>query len=48
MVIIVLALAAAVPPPFSGLDTLPSMGAVAIALGIILENTLVVGFRAFR
>jgi hypothetical protein len=29
-------------PPFSGLDTLPALGAVAIALGIILEDVLVV------
>lgn len=29
-------------PPFSGLDTLPALGAVAIALGIILEDLLVV------
>jgi hypothetical protein len=34
---------AALSPPFSGLDTIPSMGAVAIALGIILEDMLVVG-----
>ena len=33
-----LAVAAAVAPPFSGLDTLPSMGAIAVALAIILED----------
>ena len=38
-----LAVAAALAPPFSGLDTLPSTGAVVIALGIILEDMLVVG-----
>ncbi len=42
MVIAGLAVAAALAPPFSGLDTLPSMGAVVISLGIILEDMLVV------
>ncbi len=42
-VFIGLAVAAAVAPPFSGLDTLPSLGAVVVALGIILEDILVVG-----
>jgi hypothetical protein len=36
-----LAVAAAIAPPFSGLDTLPSIGAVAIALAIILEDVVV-------
>lgn len=40
-VVFVLALAAFVAPPFSGLDTLPSLGAVAIALSIILEDALI-------
>ena len=35
------AVAAAVAPPFSGLDTLPALGAVAIALSIILEDVVV-------
>ena len=37
------AVAAAVAPPFSGLDTLPALGAVAIALSIILEDVVVLG-----
>jgi hypothetical protein len=36
-----LAVAAALAPPFSGLDTLPAMGAVAIALAIIFEDIVV-------
>jgi hypothetical protein len=36
-----LAVAAAVAPPFSGLDTLPSMGAIAIALSIILGDIVI-------
>lgn len=36
-----LATAAALAPPFSGLDTLPSLGAVVIALAIILEDAVV-------
>lgn len=35
------ALASALAPPFSGLDTIPAMGAVAIALAIILEDAVV-------
>lgn len=35
-----LATTAAIAPPFSGLDTLPSLGAVAIALAIILEDAV--------
>jgi len=36
-----LAIAAALAPPFSGLDTLPSLAAVAVALAIILEDVVV-------
>ena len=36
------ALGAFVAPPFSGLDTLPAMGAVIIALGIMLEDILLI------
>jgi hypothetical protein len=36
-----LAIGAAIAPPFSGLDTLPSAGAVAVALAIILEDVVV-------
>lgn len=39
---IVFALAAALAPPFSGLDTLPALGAVFLALGIILGDVLAV------
>lgn len=41
LLILALALAAALSPPFSGLDTIPSMGAVTIALAIILEDAVV-------
>jgi hypothetical protein len=37
-----LAAAAAVAPPFSGLDTLPALGAVAVALAIILDDIALV------
>ena len=36
-----LALAAAFAPPFTGLDTLPALGAVVVALAIILEDVIV-------
>jgi len=35
-----LAAAAALAPPFSGLDTFPALGAVFVALAIILEDVL--------
>jgi hypothetical protein len=41
LLMMALAIAAALAPPFSGLDTLPSLGAVAVALSIILEDVLV-------
>jgi hypothetical protein len=50
VVIIIFTIGALVAPPFSGLDTLPSMGAVAVALAILLRDIvvlavgLVVGF----
>jgi hypothetical protein len=34
-------LAAFVAPPFSGLDTLPSLGVVLLSLGVILEDVIV-------
>ena len=34
----ILALSAFLAPPFSGLDTLPAMGAVVVALSLILED----------
>lgn len=42
LVVLLLAVGAFVSPPFSGLDTLPSLGAVIISLGIILEDALIV------
>jgi hypothetical protein len=41
LVLIAFAVGAAVAPPFSGLDTLPALGAVAVALAIILEDVVV-------
>ncbi|WP_426573913.1 exopolysaccharide biosynthesis protein [Aquihabitans sp. McL0605] len=41
LLIAALATAAAVSPPFSGLDTIPSMGAVIIALSMILEDIVI-------
>jgi hypothetical protein len=43
LVFIALAISAAFAPPFSALDTLPALGAVLVALGIILEDVVVVG-----
>jgi hypothetical protein len=43
LAVIALAVAAAIAPPFSGLDTIPAMGAVVIALGIILEDVAIMG-----
>ena len=46
LIFIALAVAAALAPLFSGLDTLPAMGAIAVALAIIFEDIvlLAVGF----
>lgn len=41
LLIVAFAIAAALSPPFSGLDTLPSLGAVVVALSIILEDVVV-------
>ena len=41
-----LAIAAGLAPPFSGLDTLPAMGAVVVALSIILEDIVVLAIGA--
>lgn len=38
LIFIVIAAAAALAPPFSGLDTLPAMGAVAVALAILFQD----------
>lgn len=43
LVIIALTLGAALAPPFSGLDTLPALGVVVVALAIILEDAVVLG-----
>lgn len=40
IVVFLFALASFIAPPFSGLDTLPSMGGVIIALSILLEDVL--------
>lgn len=41
IVLIAFALAAALAPPLSGLETLPAMGATIVALAIILEDVVV-------
>jgi hypothetical protein len=41
LILIVFAVAAAFAPPFTGLDTLPALGAVLVALSIILEDLIV-------
>ncbi len=46
LLLIALAVTAAVAPPFSGLDTLPGMGAVIICLGLILGDVVVVAIGA--
>jgi hypothetical protein len=38
-----LALTAFVAPPFSGLDTLPSLGVVVLGLGVLLGDILIAG-----
>ncbi len=43
LVFIGLAASAALAPPFSGLDTLPALGAVFVALAIILEDVVALG-----
>ena len=43
VVFIVFATAAALAPPFSGLDTLPAMGAVAVALALLFEDVVLLG-----
>ncbi len=41
LVVLLFTVAAFVAPPFSGLDTLPALGVVVIALSLILENALI-------
>ena len=43
LIIIAFTVSAAIAPPFSGLDTLPALGVVAISLAIILEDAVVLG-----
>jgi hypothetical protein len=43
LLVIVGSVAAFVAPPFTGLDTLPSLGVVVLSLGVLLEDILVVG-----
>jgi hypothetical protein len=43
LIVIALSVAAALAPPFSGLDTVPALGAVVVALGIILNDVLILG-----
>lgn len=42
LLVVVLSAAALVAPPFSGLDTLPSLGVVLLALGVLLRDALLV------
>ena len=46
LLLMAFAIGAAIAPPFSGLDTLPAMGAVAVALAIILEDMVVLAIGA--
>jgi hypothetical protein len=41
LVILLLSIAAFVAPPFTGLDTLPSLGAVLVSLAVLLEDVAV-------
>lgn len=41
LVVIVLTVFSAIAPPFSGLDTLPAMGGVIVAMAILLEDLVV-------
>ena len=46
LLLIGFAASAAIAPPFSGLDTLPALGAVVVALSIILEDVVVLAIGA--
>jgi hypothetical protein len=46
LALIALAVATILAPPFSGLDTIPAMGAVILALAIILEDVVVLAIGA--
>lgn len=43
LIVIAFALAAGLAPPFSGLDTLPALGAVVVALSVVLEDAVLLG-----
>jgi hypothetical protein len=43
VIVFVFTAGAFVAPPFSGLDTLPALGIVVIALAIILQDVLILG-----
>lgn len=45
-VLMAFAIASALAPPFSGLDTLPALGAVVVALAIILEDIVLLAVGA--
>ena len=47
LLLMALAIASALAPPFSGLDTVPAVGAVIVALSIILEDIVVLAVGAF-
>jgi len=47
LVLIVFAVGAALAPPFSGLDTLPALGAVLVALSIVLRDVVVLAIGIF-
>ena len=44
LLVLVLALGAFLAPPFSGLDTLPALGAVLISLSVLLEDIVLLWF----
>lgn len=46
LVLIGLCVAAALAPPFSGLDTLPALGAVIVGLSVLLEDVAMLGVGA--
>lgn len=43
LVVLVLTVGAFFAPPFTGLDTLPSLGIVFISIGIILSDIVIIG-----
>ena len=43
LILIAFAVGAGFAPPFSGLDTLPALGAVVVCLGVILGDLLILG-----